>query len=97
MLFKKLFPDHPFTVSPTLEPTLSEMNIIGMDAMFIPYQCGSVLDWLSSAISIILKLASFVVRLPVGPTSIYSVATIPGHHFCSSISTSKLELFCYRV
>ena len=44
MLFRILLPNHPFTLGPSLEPDLSEMNIIGMYAMFIPYQSGSILE-----------------------------------------------------
>ena len=37
---------------------LHQINFVGMDAMFIPYQCGSIMDWLSQMVPLITVLAT---------------------------------------
>ena len=98
MLFRELFPDHPFTLGPSLAPDLSEMNIIGMDDILIPYQCGSILEWLSSFISTMLKLVSMDIKLSQAylwaPCEFIPLQLSPAINAILASQTLKLELLC---
>ena len=59
VIFKGMFPVHITQMISAIDTELPYIDVAGMDAIFIPYQCGSILEWYyifhSRDISVIFK------------------------------------------
>ena len=55
-IFSLIFPEHKILMTTVIDSMLHHIDFMGMDAIFIPYQCGSMMDWLSQTVPLITVL-----------------------------------------
>ena len=57
-IFSLIFPDNIILMTTAIDSMLHQIDFVGMDTMFIPYQCGYIMDWLSQMVPLIMVLAT---------------------------------------